>query len=99
MKIIELLYKEEKVFFYAIEEEENNFFFGTSKVTEPTMRSQEIEQYSLIEHKTVLFQTLTYEIEARMKSDKSLVKLYTFGKIKEEDRADFFHKLVEIATA
>ena len=97
MKIIELLYKEDRVFFYAVEEE-NDFIFGISKGAEPTLRSQEREQYSLIDHKTVLFQTLTYEIEVRMKSDKSLVKLYDFGKIKEEDRADFFHKLVEIAT-
>lgn len=37
-------------------------------------------------------------MEARMRADKNLVKLYNFGNIKEEDRADFFHKLVKIAT-
>lgn len=98
MKIIELLYKEDRVFFYAIEEEENTFVFGTSYVREPEMTMEEINCYSWEENKEITFQKLIYEVEARMKTDKSLVTLYTFKNIKEEDRADFFHKLVKIAT-
>lgn len=97
MKIIELLYKEGRVFFYAIDEN-TAFIFGTSKAEAPTMLSTEREGWSLIECQHVTFQALRYEIEARMRADKSLVKLYNFGNIKEEDRAGFFHKLVEIAT-
>ena len=97
MKIIELLYKEGRVFFYAIDEK-TAFIFGTSKAEAPTMHSTESEGWSLVECQHVVFQALRYEIEARMRADKSLVKLYNFGNIKEEDRAGFFHKLVEIAT-
>lgn len=97
MKIIELLYKEGRVFFYAIDEN-TAFIFGTSKAEAPTMHSTESEGWSLVECQHVVFQALRYEIEARMRADKSLVKLYTFENIKEEDRADFFHKLVKIAT-
>ena len=97
MKIIELLYKEDRIFFYAIDEN-SAFIFGTSKAEAPTMNATEREGWSLIECRNVVFQTLRYEIEARMRADKSLVKLYNFGNIKEEDRAGFFHKLVKIAT-
>lgn len=97
MKIIELLYKEGRVFFYAVEEE-STFVFGTSCVREPEMTMEETNCYSWEEHKEITFQKLTYEVEARMKADKSLVTFYTFKNIKEEDRADFFHKLVGIAT-
>ena len=97
MKIIELLYKKDRIFFYAIDEN-TAFIFGTSKAEAPTMNATEREEWSLIECQHVTFQTLRYEIEARMRADKSLVKLYNFGNIKEEDRAGFFHKLVEIAT-
>lgn len=97
MKIIELLYKEDRVFFYAIEEE-NTFVFGTSYVREPKMTMEETDCYSWEENKEIIFQKATYEIEARMKADNSLVTFYTFKNIKEEDRADFFHKLVGIAT-
>lgn len=97
MKIIELLYKEGRVFFYAVEEE-NTFVFGTSYVKEPKMTMEETNCYSCEENKEIIFQKAIYEIEARMKADKSLVTFYTFRNIKEEDRADFFHKLVEIAT-
>ena len=93
MKIIELLYKEGRVFFYAVEEE-NIFVFGTSYVREPEMTIEETNCYSWEENKEITFQKLIYEVEA----DKSLVTLYTFENIKEEDRADFFHKLVKIAT-
>lgn len=97
MKIIELLYKEGRVFFYAVEEE-NTFIFGTSYVREPKMTMEETNCYSWEKHEEIIFQKTTYEIEARMKADKSLVTFYTFKNIKEEDRADFFHKLVGIAT-
>lgn len=98
MKVVELLYKEERVFFYVVEEKNNNFIFGTSRVKEPKLVMEEKDCYSWLEGTETIFQTLTYEIEARMKSDKSLVVLHTFENIKEEDRADFFHKLVKIAT-
>lgn len=97
MKIIELLYKEGRVFFYAVEEE-NTFVFGTSYVREPEMTMKETNCYSWEENKEITFQKLIYKVEARMKEDKSLVTLYTFKNIKEEDREDFFHKLVKIAT-
>lgn len=97
MKIIELLYKEGRVFFYTVEEE-NTFVFGTSYVKEPKMTMEETNCYSCGKNKEIIFQKAIYEIEARMKADKSLVTFYTFRNIKEEDRADFFHKLVEIAT-
>lgn len=97
MKIIELLYKEGRVFFYAVEEE-NTFIFGTSYVREPKMTMEETNCYSWEKNEEITFQKLIYEVEARMKADKSLVTLYTFENIKEEDRADFFHKLVKIAT-
>ena len=96
MKIIELLYKEGRVFFYAVEEE-NTFIFGTSYVREPKMTMEETNCYSWEKNEEIIFQKTTYEIEARMKADKSLVTFYTFKNIKEEDRADFFHKLVKIA--
>jgi len=98
MKIVELLYKKERVFFYAIEEKKDTFIFGTSYVKEPKMTMEETNNYSWYENKEIIFQRVIYEIEARMKSDKSLIVLHTFENIKEEDRADFFHKLVEIAT-
>lgn len=97
MKIIELLYKEGRVFFYTVEEE-NTFIFGTSYVKEPKMTMEETNCYSWEKNEEIIFQKTTYEIEARMKADKSLVTFYTFKNIKEEDRADFFHKLVGIAT-
>lgn len=96
MKIIELLYKEDRVFFYAVEEE-NTFIFGTSYVREPKMTMEETNCYPWEKNEEIIFQKTTYEIEARMKADKSLVTFYTFKNIKEEDRADFFHKLVKIA--
>lgn len=97
MKIIELLYKEDRIFFYATDEN-SAFIFGTSNAKAPELITEEKSRYSWYEDKKVVFRTLTYEIEARMRADKGLVKLYSFGNIKEEDRADFFHKLVEIAT-
>ena len=97
MKIIELLYKEGRVFFYTVEEE-NTFIFGTSYVKEPKMTMEETNCYSWEKNEEIIFQKTIYEIEARMKADKSLVTFYTFKNIKDEDRADFFHKLVGIAT-
>lgn len=97
MKIIELLYKEGKVFFYAVEKE-NTFVFGASRVEEPELVTEDTECFYGRGNKKTIFQKLIYEIEVRMKSNKSLVVLHTFENIKEEDRADFFHKLVEIAT-
>ena len=41
MKIIELLYKEGRVFFYAVEEE-NTFVLGTAYVREPDMTMEGI---------------------------------------------------------
>ena len=61
MKIIELLYKEGRVFFYAIDEN-TAFIFGTSKAEAPTMLSTESEGWSLIECQHVTFQALKYEI-------------------------------------
>lgn len=98
MEIRELFYKEGRVFFYAIDEKKDTFIFGSSYVKEPKMAMEETNCYSWYESKEITFQKLIYEIEARMKPDKSLIVLHTFENVKEEDRADFFHKLVEIAT-
>lgn len=54
MKIIELLYKEGRVFFYAVEEE-NTFVFGTSYVKEPKMTTEETNCYSWGNIKKLLF--------------------------------------------
>lgn len=97
MKIIELLYKEDRIFFYATDEN-SAFIFGTSNAKAPKLITEETNCYAWHKNKEIVFQALTYEIEAQMKADKSLVTLYTFENVKEEDRTDFFHKLVKIAT-